>query len=136
MSFIVYEWLQSSLMVDNIFETEEGKSHGMLREITLGFKANLKSIVIAYFDPHVIPSLPTHERNGFESGLEFVFMSDIYLRVGYYQNSTIPYQSSRGQGFGAGIGWVAPRLSIDYGFSRALKPVQASAHTVGATVYF
>ncbi len=133
---IVSEWLQAAAILDNVFETQEGLNRGLYREMILGLKFNINSILMVYLDPHYTPSLPIPERKGFEAGVEFVFMSDLYLRLGYYKNATIAYEATRGRGFGAGVGFVAPRLSIDYGFSRVLEPALATAHTIGATVYF
>jgi hypothetical protein len=135
-SMIAADWLQLAFIVDNIFQNSEGTRRSMYRELILGVKFNVMGIVLLYFDPHTAPDLPGDAKYGHESGIEFVVLQDLFLRLGAYRNALVPSQGRRGRGYGAGIGWVAPRISLDYGVSRMLDPVQATAHTFGATMYF
>lgn len=129
-------WLQASFIVDNVFQHQASMNRGLYREYILGTRFNVKNILIGYFDPHLTPELPGEKQFGYESGLEFVMMSDLFIRLGMFRNSVVPYLNSRSRGFGAGVGWVAPRISFDYGLSRAIEPIAATAHSFGATVYF
>ncbi len=129
-------WLQVAAVGDNMLENSAGQERGLYREYILGLKLNMKEIVLTYFDPHYTPSLSSGQQYGYEAGLEFVLMSDLFLRLGMFRNSNVPFQGGRGRGYGFGLGWVAPRMSLDYGLSRALEPVAAVAHTFGATLYF
>ena len=133
---VLAEWMQASLIVDNIFETNEGKNRGLYREYTLGLKLNGKSMVMGYVDPHLCPNSSDGKKYGYEAGVEFVMMSDFFLRLGMFKNASIPFQAARGRGYGAGVGWIAPRISFDYGFSRVIEPAIATVHAMGATVYF
>ena len=133
---IPFDWLQTAFIIDNLFETKAGVSRGMRREFILGTKFNVKGIVLVYFDPHFTPLLADGQRYGFESGLEFTIMSDLFLRMGAFKNSMIPQIATRGRGYGAGFGWVAPRVSFDYGIQRALDPVAVTTHSLGMTLYF
>jgi hypothetical protein len=135
-SGIPTDWLQTALIIDNLLETSSGKEQGLYREYILGIKCNIMGIVLAYFDPHYTPSLLIGERWGYETGLEFVMFSDLYLRFGNFLNSTIPFQAIRGRGYGVGLGWVAPRLSLDYALSRPIVPKLETVHTIGTTLYF
>lgn len=137
MTGVVSSWLQAALIVDNLIQSEEGKNHGFYREAVLGLKFNVDGIVLVYVDPHYVADLPEDQRFGQEAGVEFVVMNDFFLRVGQFKNSAIPAQSgARGRGWGAGFGWIAPRLSLDYGLSRVLEPRPSTSHTFGATMYF
>ncbi len=129
-------WLQLSLVVDNIFQTETGQKINLYREFILGTKFNVQGIVLVYFDPHYTPSLPQGGKYGHELGLEFVMMSDLFFRLGQFTNAMVPYLSSYGRGYGIGLGWVAPRISLDYGLSRAIEPLATTAHAFSATIYF
>jgi hypothetical protein len=134
---VPFEWLQVAGVVDNALETTESKSRGLYRQYILGTKWNVEKIVLAYFDPHYTPSLDQGSRYGYSSGLEFVMMSDLFLRLGAFRNATIPYLASAlGRGYGAGLGWVGPRLSLDYGISRAIEPRTVTVHSLGMTIYF
>lgn len=135
MTLIPLDWLQSSLTVDNLIESTDGKAHQFYREIILGTKFNVQSIVLLYADPHWIPSL-TGNTFGHEMGLEFVFTRDFFLRLGNFRNSKVPAVNGYGSGWGLGAGWIAPRISLDYGFSRVTSPHTYSIHSFGTTVYF
>lgn len=134
---IALDWLQGALIVDNLLETDEGREFLLYREVILGMKANLRGIALVYFDPHWIPALDdTGSPYGYESGLEFVLMRDLFFRLGMFRNSKVPYRDEYGRGYGIGIGWVAPRISMDYGVSRVLRPNNETVHVGGMTIYF
>lgn len=132
---IVNPWLQTAFIVDNLFESTDSKAAGLYREYILGIKANVQGIVLLYFDPHLIPGRDGSEF-GHQLGLEFVVMNDFFLRLGQFRNSKIPFETRYGRGYGFGLGWIGPRISLDYGLERAVEPMQATAHVFGFTVYF
>lgn len=137
MTGVPTDWFQTAVIADNLIESNQGMTRGLYREFILGLKFNIDGILLAYLDPHYAPSLAVGERMGYEAGIEFVMVSDFFLRLGYLKNSTVPFQGGiRGKAFGAGFGWIAPRLSIDYGFSKSIEPRNALAHTLGVTAYF
>lgn len=127
-------WFQASLIVDNVFEAS--KDRGYYREFTLGTKFDIMSIVSVYLDPNWVPTYVGDTKWGFEAGLEFTIMSDFFIRLGMFKSSTVPYQARRADGYAAGIGWMAPRLALDYSFSRTVVPILSNSHNFGFTVYF
>lgn len=133
---IALPWLQIAFVVDNLFETEQSRVRGMRREFILGTKFNVMGIVLLYADPHWIPTGPLESNFGYEAGAEFVLLKDLFLRVGHYRNSMIPSQATYGRGYGVGLGWIAPRISFDFGFSRAFEPTLSSIYTLGTSIYF
>lgn len=134
-SGLVSSLFQSSLIVDNLFEA--GTSRGLYREFIVGTKFNLSRIILIYLDPHWIPNLPTdHSKYGYEAGAELPLISDIFFRIGMFKNSVQPYQSQVGNGYGLGVGWLAPKLSLDYAFSRVLTPFSLNSHNFQFTIYF
>ncbi len=139
-SFVVSQWLQMALIADNLFESKGGSARGMAREVIFATKVNFQNMFVFYVDPHVAPSLAKDQKWGYEVGVEWGIMRDLYLRGGLFSNSQVPYQSERGNGFAFGGGWTAPKLSLDYGFSRVLANTASAPpsniHTFGATVYF
>ena len=126
--------LQLAFVIDNIIQSGLGMEHGCYRDYALGVKYNVQGIFLIYFDPQLTPVL--EDQFGYTAGLEFVFMSDLFLRMGKFKNITVPYIAARGDGYGLGFGWVAPRISLDYAFSRLTAPSPYSAHVFGATMYF
>lgn len=127
-------WLQTALVIDNLVETDLGKRNGLYREYIVGLKANVDSIVLLYLDPHLIPS--QSNRWGYGWGLEFVLMKDLFLRVGGFRNTLVPHLSDRGNGYSLGLGWLAPRLSLDFALYRTQAPIYSTATGLGATIYF
>jgi hypothetical protein len=129
------EWLQVAGIIDNLIESDQSRANGLYREYILGTKANIKGIVLAYFDPHWAPH--AQDVFGHELGLEFPILQDLFLRVGNFRNANLPYLNYlRGRGYSVGFGWIGPRMSFDYAFSRVLEPVNATLHNMGATIYF
>jgi hypothetical protein len=132
---ILSESFQVAFIADNLLEN--GKALNLYREFTLGTKINIKSILLIYIDPHWIPNHPANEEAiGYEVGIEIPFLSDFFLRAGRFKNSLVPFQNKRTAGFGLGAGWLGPKLSLDYGFSRVTENIQASSHEAGITIYF
>lgn len=132
---IFSNWFQAALIVDNILQN--GTSQNLYREAILGTKINIKSIVLIYLDPHWLTNPPSHQNSfGYEAGVEFPFFSDFFLRAGKFQNSFIPYLNQRTHGFGLGAGWLGPKLSLDYGFSKLTERSNVYSHHFGVTLYF
>lgn len=140
-TFVASQAIQTVLIVDNLIETDRGKTQGLYREVILGSKIIVLGQLVLYFDPHYAPSLEGPFRLGHEAGLELSLMSDLFIRVGQFRNSNVPYQSERGNGWALGLGWVGPRIGIDYGYKRvtgwnvATLPSSYS-HILGTTVFF
>lgn len=133
--FVIFPWLQTSLIIDNFLQS--GASLNLYREVVFATKFNVDRILLIYVDPHWFPSVTSDIVSwGYEAGLEFPFFSDLFLRVGSFQNSTIPYQGQLGDGYSVGVGFLAPKVSIDYAHSRSTKPITAYAHHFGLTLYF
>ena len=130
------EIFQTSFIVDNILETSDSKARGLYREAILGLKFNVQKIFYIYLDPHWTPNLPSTNHWGYELGLEFPIMQDLYLRLGNFKNANIPTLAAYGRGYSAGIGWVGPRIAFDYALSRPIDPISTVNHVGGVTVYF
>jgi len=130
------EWFSTALVIDNLLQTDAGTSRGFYRELIIATKFNIEKIFLIYFDPHLAPSAPVAGGYGFEGGLEFVFGTDLFLRVGASKNAYIPWLAQRGRGYSAGIGWLSPRMAFDYAISRAIEPRAVTAHVFGLTLYF
>lgn len=134
---IPIEEVQTVLVIDNLGESSTGKQYGFYREVTLGVKYNVEKIVLLYVDPHYTPNLKTSSTFGYEIGAEWPFMVDLYLRGGYFRSSVIPTLSNntRGRGFGMGLGYIAPRATLDYGISRVLEPIIGTVQVIEFTIF-
>ncbi len=133
---LVNEWFQASFILDNLIETENSKRLGQYREVILGTKFNIKGIMMLYFDPHMIPSLKGGDTYGYEAGAELVVMSDIFVRGGMFRNAMVPAERVHGRGYGLGVGYIAPKLSLDYGVTMMREPRSSTVHVFGFTIFF
>ncbi len=131
---LVSSWFQSSIIVDNLFESAN-PALNFKREFILGTKFNVNPFFLLYLDPHFTPTL-SQDKFGYQAGVELPFFKDFFVRLGLFKNSMVPFQAIRGNGFGFGGGWIAPKLSLDYAFSHVLSPQAATVHNFGFTVYF
>jgi len=129
------DWFQGSFVVDNLIESSKAQTWNLYREFAFGFKFNVKSMLMAYFDPHYIPNKPG-AAFGYEFGLELPLFQDFFLRWGKSENSMQPHVAAYGDGYGMGIGWIFPRLSIDLALSRTVNPVQTNNKMISFTVSY
>lgn len=135
-TFIATPWLHVVGVIDNIFESDDGVLRGLYRDFALGTKINVKGMAMFYVDPHFTPSLTT-KKAGIEAGAELTVFQDFFARFGMFRSSSVPYLAgARGDGWGTGFGWIAPRLSLDYGYSKTTDGSGLFSHHLGATVYF
>lgn len=130
------DWFQSVIVVDNLLANDASQAQGLQREFILGTKFNLRGLCLIYWDPHWIQQPQGGLEYGFEWGTEFVVLQDLFLRGGFFQNSTSPTLEKRGGGYGFGAGWLAPRLSLDYAFSKTETPESTYTHQLGFTVFY
>lgn len=134
-SILASSWFQASLIADNLLEAAANR--GFYREFTLGTKFNIDSILLIYLDPNYVPTLPSGQSVwGYQAGVEFPFFTELFLRMGMFSGANVPYQNQRGDGFGVGLGWVGPRISIEYSFSRVTAPLSSQAHSLGVGIFF
>jgi hypothetical protein len=130
------DWALASFFADNLIDGQGVRNQNLYREFTLGTKFNIKNLMLIYIDPHYAPNVPGSDF-GYENGLELTPFTDLFIRFGMFRASNIPeLQNARGRGFGFGVGWIGPKLSLDYGLKRTLEPVVNNTHNVGMTVYF
>jgi len=127
--------IQVSFTADNLIQNSLAQQYNFYREFTIGTKYNALNILSVYYDPHYAPSVGSN-RFGWEGGIEFPLFVDFSLRGGLYQNSKVPSLNNRGSGWGTGLGWMGPKISLDYAFSRETSPVDDSEHTIGTTIFF
>ncbi len=136
MTWVPFDWVQVATVIDNLLESDEGRSRGVFREYILGTKFNVQSLVLLYVDPHWTPHSP-EGLLGLEAGLEIPILQDLFIRAGMFRNAAQPFLSNlRSKGYSSGIGWIGPRISADYSFTRVLEPLLATAHQFGVTVSF
>jgi len=138
-TYFLNPWLTLALVIDNVFRSEAGRARNAPREIILGTKINLNQILLVYFDPHWHPDRGS-ENFGHETGLEIPFYKDFFLRAGAFRNAYVPMFSGIGDGVGAGVGWIGPKIVFDYGFKRITGSKfglpSATSHLFGLTVFF
>lgn len=137
---IAWDWLTVVGILDNVIQSETIKQRGFLREATVGVKVNLKNLLTLYVDPQWTPDLVGREF-GYSAAVEVTLYPDLYLRAGMGRNTRYPLLtngvgSGYGSAWGVGLGWMAPKLSLDYAFTRVHDPAVVSAHTFGMSIFF
>lgn len=134
---IPFSFLNLSFIVDNILGSKAAERRQMYREYILGAKANIGGLIMIYADPHFIPHYEGSDKFGYQMGIELTGLGDVYFRGGYYQNSRTPwYGEPLTNGFGLGVGWTGPKISLEYGFQRVSEPRLATSQNFGVTIYF
>lgn len=135
-TYLINAWLTVSATVSNIIESEGSRNLQFLRSYELGSKINLEGFAILYLDPSYTPHAAPGSEFGQQVGLEIPVFTDLFLRAGYFRNTSTPILDSRSKGYSAGAGWVAPKLSLDYGFVHSTEPETVSVHSMGFSIYF
>lgn len=134
--FNILPWVQASLMADNLIQSDKGKAWNLYREITLGTRFNVISILMVYFDPHLTPDKPTGKTLGYEAGAELSIFQDLFFRVGMNRASNQPHVDAYGHGYGWGLGWVAPKIALDFAIYRSVEPIETRNMLFSATISF
>jgi hypothetical protein len=135
-TFVPFDVLTLSAIVDNVFEAQANEAYGMYREYILGTKLNLMNIVLVYFDPHLAPDSADGNTFGHELGIEFPLLDGLFLRAGNFRNAAVPAISLRGSGYTIGAGWLAPSSSFDFALQRVISPVLCNIYSFSMTVFF
>lgn len=120
-SFIATSWMYSSMVIDNLMETDEGKKRNLFRTLYFGFKFIPTKEIQIYLDPLYSPSYSAGNKAGYSVGVEFGLLADFFLRMGKFMDAEVPYMNTRGEGFGLGLGWIGPKLNIDYSMHRVVR---------------
>lgn len=135
-TLVATNWAMASFMADNLVESQSLRAQNLYREFIIGTKFNIQNIMLIYLDPHYAPNAPG-SHFGYENGVELTPFTDLFIRFGMFRASNIPeLQNARGRGYGFGVGWVGPKLSLDYGLKRTLDPQVTNTHNVGVTFYY
>jgi hypothetical protein len=138
-SFIALPWMYTSLIIDNLIEDRARISKGLYRTAYLAFKFIPTKKVEFFVDPLYSPSYELGRKAGYSAGMELGMLEDFYFRIGKFQDGEIAHLGTRGSGYGFGLGWIAPKLNIEYAMSRAQTTHTAGgdvAHSGALTVFY
>jgi hypothetical protein len=69
-------------------------------------------------------------------GAEIPLAEDFFLRAGLNKNALQPSVGIYGDGFGAGLGWVGPKLSLDFAMERTTVPMDVVGTHFSMTIYY
>jgi hypothetical protein len=128
-SFIALPWMYTSLIIDNLIEDRARMGKGLYRTAFLAFKFIPTKKVEFFVDPLYSPSYDRGPKAGYSAGLELGMLEDFYLRLGKFQDGEVAHLGTRGSGLGFGLGWIAPKLNVEYALCRT-----QSTHTAGGDV--
>ena len=139
-SFVALPWMYTSLIIDNLIEDRTRISKGLYRTAYLAFKFIPARKIEFFVDPLYSPSYALGKKAGFSAGMELGMLEDFYLRVGKFQDGEIAHLGTRGSGHGFGLGWIAPKLNVEYALSRTLQTHTTGggdvAHSGALTVFY
>jgi hypothetical protein len=139
-TFLATHWVYTSLIIDNLLETDAGRERNLYRNFYLGLKFFAMKELLIYVDPIYSPSYPYGNKAGFSAGAEFAMMADFFLRVGKFVDAEVAYLNTRGDGWGIGVGWLGPKINFEYALHRVTSDHAQhrnhSAHTASITVFF
>ena len=139
-SYLASHWMYASIILDNLIADGNRTSRNLNRTLYTAFKFIPTKKVELFFDPLYSPSYSGGRKSGYSAGVELGLLSDFYLRMGKFQDAEITHLDTRGSGFGYGLGWIGPKLNLEYALSRALSThsggSQVDAHSGSMTVYF
>ena len=129
----LFETVYTSFVIDNLL-------NNFSRTFYLGLKYNPTKNVNVFLDPFYSPTYNLGKKAGFHLGVELGLLADFAFRIGKFQNGEIPSLNTRGDGFGLGLGWMGPRISLDYAFARATQTDRGDSlttiHSFATTVFF
>ncbi len=139
-SYIALPWMYASLIIDNLVAGQDQVARKLHRTFHPSFKFIPTKQIGIFFDPFYSPAYSDGKKSGYSVGIEAGILNDFYLRVGKFQDADITHLNTRGSGFGYGLAWVGPRLSAEYGVSRALSTHSGAgfttAHSGSVIIYF
>jgi hypothetical protein len=137
-TWISSQSLQFALVADNLLEAQESAGWNLRRTLALGVKLNIQQLFLIYFDPQTTFRTSTGRNSslGYSLGGEIPIFRDFFLRIGRGKNISLPEQANWGDTTGLGAGWLAPRLSLDYGYRRTTDGRQGYSHQFGFTAFF
>lgn len=120
--------IQIGIVGDNLIAKAANEPLIGPRQVGIGFKANLSSILLLYGDaveylPKNVGAYPM-----FHGGIELAFSPEIFLRGGIF--------GTHEKGWSLGGGWVGPKLGFNYGYQSKMAFDSHNAFEHALTVDF
>ena len=139
-TYIALPWMYASIIVDNLLESDQSKARNLYRTFFLGTKFIPTKEVLIYVDPLYSPSYNLGKKIGYSAGLELSVLTDFYLRGGIFHDAEVTYANTRGQGIAWGVGYLGPKIHLDYALHRMLVSNNSSgittANSAEMTIFF
>jgi hypothetical protein len=139
-SVLATEWLNMSLIVDNLIANADQRSRNLHRTLYAATRLIAARKIQLYFDPFFSPDYPGGSKGGFTAGAEIGMLEDLYLRIGRSVDAEIAHLNTRGSGYGIGVGWVGPKISLEGAIHKTLsahggRPT-GTAQSAAVQIYF
>jgi len=107
-----------------------GKNPGLMKRIATGISSRLGDAITIVADSEKETGSEARDETDYSVGGEISLMQQFKLRGGYM------WRNIEGNNYYTlGIGWMAPRVSFDYGFRQNVREAQGQAHCVSLTIY-
>ncbi len=122
------QYLSVGIVSHNLFATG---SEDTYPQLGLGLATHLSNAITLAAD--TIKDLDSNGKANFQYnfGGEVLMREQLGLRGGYSRD-----QHSAGNYYSLGLGWYAPRLTINYGFQQGLGDLNLRAQSVSFIIYF
>ena len=119
--------VQFGVSVDNLVRRSSDEARMGGRKVAVGMKANLKNILSVYGDfvETFGKNTPTYPH--YSASAELSLGSEFYARGGLY--------GFKETGWGAGGGWMGPKIGINYGYQKKLTPRDGFEHALSIDIY-
>jgi hypothetical protein len=127
-TLLAMQWLNVAFIVDNLIAGSDQRARNLSRTAYTAVRLVAARKIEFYFDPFFSPDYSGGNKGGFTAGAEIGMLEDLFLRFGKSVDAEITHLNTRGSGFGLGLAWIGPRISLEVAMNRTL-----SAHAGGST---
>lgn len=119
--------MQVGATLDNLVRRGSDEAIMGGRKLGVAARTDLKGIVSIYTDYVRVMGNTTETYSYFGAGAEVSLGADFFIRGGGFG-----FQRT---GWGAGGGWMGPKIGVNYGYQKKLKPHDGFEHAVGFDFY-
>jgi hypothetical protein len=121
--------LTIALTSDNLLNKDGREESVGPRQIAVGGKTNIHDILLIYLDYLQYMPKDTASYPKGTLGLELALSTDIFLRGSLF--------GFKERGWSGGIGWVGPKIALNYGYQRQTQPVEnrGFSHGISMDIY-
>ncbi len=119
--------VQVGITADNLIHTAGYEQYVGPKQYAIGAKTNIKDILLLYADFVEGVFSGKGALPAYSGGAEISLGNDFYIRGGGF--------GFRDKGWGAGGGWVGPKVGLNYGYQKQTLEISNFQHAVTMDIY-